>query len=1086
MRKEIFVGLIMLMSLVPASSQTYPLFEPSYFDKNGDGIDDRLYPLIDNEEDLDVFLVFNEKPGETQMGELKALGLEPDFVSKYIPTMIFDELPYYYIPDLLHITDLKLIEWQSIYYPLLDTSVPGILARGSEEYGDGAAELGLTGQGINIAIVDTGVDDSRFGQAHESLDDMDDDPLTDDPKFIAGWQPYAYCVQDGDFVCAEDGSVNPNDRAGHGTHTASTALGTAGETNYCGSNCAGVAPGARLVDVKVLSDLGAGGNLVQGLEWIIDHKDTDWEDDSDENPGDGVIGNGTGPNDGIDVISMSLGSGGTDGSDQASQMTNAVVANGIVAVAATGNDGEQDIGSPAAADYAIAVGAMDNNDSISREDDEYASYSNYGPREDDGDEDTWDEMKPDVMAPGTSITAAQSDSTSGDSTNTGTSMSCPHIAGIAALMLEFDENLRPTGEGGGADDNYEENYEVYDNPVQFAIREFADRGFDPDDPENTEYAGKTGWGYVNAYDLFGSQEPDLEIRGVTVEPEDPRWGDELTINLTVRNRGLEEVDGFSTRMRIDGMIYQTDFHGSVGARESMEISYNWEPPEGNYTLKFELYGINPEDANSENNEMEIDVGVGPARKDLKLKNLNLNPSQPDDGETVTLTAEVENIGTDNVTEYTVSFYDGNDEIDMFETDETLGPGNSTTFETEWTATDGDHTLKVVARNDEDPNDGNNEYSREVDVGGGGNNGGNGHNGEASFYLKDLDYQTPVVNEDTAVRVIVRNIGDATGTANVELIVDGQVVSQRSHNLDEGEEELAEFVWRPDSSGDATIEVTVGDYSISEDVYVESSKIAEIEMSPSQYEVNAGGSCWTMLLLCHNVFQVTVKNLRTSSLDLDLRIDISNQMLTAWVGTIPQSIDGNSEWTGELMITAKENIEVGNHPLAVSIYRNGDWIDSATSDGTLVIKADTMEINLTPGSYFELLVDIFNPSESGTTITLNTNVPSGMTILYNDAPTYSEYIESEGERTVTIKIMIDSAGAPTGNNEIEIVASGGSFVGTAMVTVILPGGDDEEESSMLMPIIGIGIILILGLAFYFYRKDDDEYYDEDEEDYEEEW
>ena len=74
MRKEIFVGLIMLMSLVPASSQTYPLFEPSYFDKNGNGIDDRLYPLIDNEEDLNIFLVFNEKPDETQLGELEALG----------------------------------------------------------------------------------------------------------------------------------------------------------------------------------------------------------------------------------------------------------------------------------------------------------------------------------------------------------------------------------------------------------------------------------------------------------------------------------------------------------------------------------------------------------------------------------------------------------------------------------------------------------------------------------------------------------------------------------------------------------------------------------------------------------------------------------------------------------------------------------------------------------------------------------------------------------------------------------------------------------------------------------------------------
>ncbi|OIR14043.1 MAG: hypothetical protein BEU04_03450 [Marine Group III euryarchaeote CG-Bathy1] len=1062
MRKEIFVGLIMLLSLVPASSQAYPQFEPSYFDKDGDGIDDRLYPLIDKEEDLNIFLVFNQKPDETQLEELRVLGLEPDFVSKYIPTMIFYDLPYYYIPDLLHITDLKLIEWQSIYYPLLDTSVPGILARGSEEYGDGAAELGLTGEGINVAIIDTGVDNSGFGQAHESLDDMDDDPLTDDPKFIAGWQPYAYCVQEGDFNCPEDGSKDPDDRAGHGTHTASTAIGTAGETNYCDDNCSGVAPGARLIDVKVLSDLGAGGYLIEGLEWIIDNKDTDWEDDGPEN-------------DGVDVISMSLGSGGTDGSDQASQMTNAVVANGIVAVAATGNDGDQDIGSPAAADYAIAVGAMDNRNTILRDDDEYDSYSNYGPRQDDGDEDEWDEMKPDVMAPGTGITAAQEGSTSGESTQTGTSMACPHVAGVAALMLEFDESLRPTGNGGNSSDNYE----VYDNPVQFAMRDFADRGFDPDNANNTHYANKTGWGYINAYDLFGSQEPDLEIRSVNVDPDEPRWGDELTINVTVRNRGLEDISSFSIRMRVDGMIYQTDSHGSVEARQAETLTYNWEPPEGNFTLKFELYGINPEDANSDNNEKEIEVGIGPAREDLKLKNLNLDPSNPEEGETVTLTAEVENIGTDNVTEYSITFYDGNEEIEEFENEETLGSGNSTTYETEWVATDGEHDLRAVARNDNDPNNDNNEYTREVNVGSGGNNNG-GNQGEANFYLKDLDYQTPVVNEDTSVRVTVKNIGDASGTANVKLRVDGQDITQRNQDLDEGEEKMVEFIWRPDNSGDTTIEITAGDYSINEDVYVEDSKIAEIEMSPSQYEVDTSGT---------NVFQVTVKNLRSSSLDLDLRIDISNQILTAWIGTVPQTIDGNSEWNGELMITAKDNIDVGNYPLEVSIYRDGKWIDSAISDGILIVKSDTIEINLTPGSYFELSMDIFNPMSSGTTITVTAETPSGISVLYNNMPTYSEYVEGEGIRTVTVKITVDNVGAPAGNNEIEIKANGGSFAGMATVNVILPGGEEEgDEESMMMTIaIAVGVILIIGLAAYFYRRDDDEYeYYDDDEEYEEEW
>ena len=146
----------------------------------------------------------------------------------------------------------------------------------------------------------------------------------------------------------------------------------------------------------------------------------------------------------------------------------------------------------------------------------------------------------------------------------------------------------------------------------------------------------------------------------------------------------------------------------------------------------------------------------------------------------------------------------------------------------------------------------------------------------------------------------------------------------------------------------------------------------------------------------------------------------------------------------------------------------------------------MEINLTPGSYFELSVDIFNPSSSGTTITLTAETPDGISVLYNNMPSYSEYVESEGMISVDVKITINSAGAPTGSNEVKIIANGGSFAGMAMVNVIQPGGE-EEENSKLMPIIGIGVILILGVALYFYRRDDDEYeYYDDDDEYEEEW
>ena len=77
----------------------------------------------------------------------------------------------------------------------------------------------------------------------------------------------------------------------------------------------------------------------------------------------------------------------------------------IVVIAAMGNDGQKRVPSPASADHAIAVGAIDDRDTTDRSDDDIAGYSNWGPRDDDGDDDEWDELKPTVTAPGSGIMA---------------------------------------------------------------------------------------------------------------------------------------------------------------------------------------------------------------------------------------------------------------------------------------------------------------------------------------------------------------------------------------------------------------------------------------------------------------------------------------------------------------------------------------------------------------------------------------------------------------------------------------------------------------------------------------------------------
>ena len=342
--------------------------------------------------------------------------------------------------------------------------------------------LGFDGNGIVIAILDTGVND-------------DADPLNPDfpgheslaGKFLGG----------GEFWCGQplcstpaDGSTNPQDHGGdvssfHATHVAATAMGTGGLDGFF----TGVAPGARLVDCKVLSDAGASvGGSTRGLDWCISNKNTLWV--------------GLPPGSiwqGIDVANLSLGSTecatGTGTSTGAgSQIVNAAVDAGIVVVIATGNDSAIDcISSPAAADKSIAVGASTHNRTLDRSDDRVTTFSNEGVRDDDGDADHFDEMKPSVVAPGAGIISADGDFLSDGTAYqqlSGTSMASPHVAGCAALILEAAPGLAPLEVR-----TILQNTADHDVPT---LKASGDRGQDPYGLD-ANYDPSCGWGLVDVY-----------------------------------------------------------------------------------------------------------------------------------------------------------------------------------------------------------------------------------------------------------------------------------------------------------------------------------------------------------------------------------------------------------------------------------------------------------------------------------------------------------------------------------------------------------------------------------------------------------
>jgi len=184
-----------------------------------------------------------------------------------------------------------------------------------------------------------------------------------------------------------------DDDAGHGTHVSGiiTAPGV-------DANAIGVAPDAGIWMAKVCDSGGScyGSDIVAAIEYVVN-------------------------NDIADIMSISLGGGGTtdencDGDSLAAKV-NWAVDNGVTVVVAAGNDGKV-VSSPACASGAIAVGAVDSNDDV-------PYWSGRG-------------KALDIVAPGVSI---YSSVPGGYDYYSGTSMSCPHVSGVVALLRSVDSTL---------------------------------------------------------------------------------------------------------------------------------------------------------------------------------------------------------------------------------------------------------------------------------------------------------------------------------------------------------------------------------------------------------------------------------------------------------------------------------------------------------------------------------------------------------------------------------------------------------------------------------------------------------------------
>ena len=334
------------------------------------------------------------------------------------------------INDLAMCRDIELIGLDEKKHVLFDeepgpaSNIRGIASNVTQVNADQVWDLGYTGQGVVVAVIDTGVNYNHLDLADHLWDGGSEYPYH-------GYN-FAY------------GNLDPMDDHGHGTHCAGTVCGdgTAGKQT-------GMAPDATLMCVKVLDANGYGEASVtcNAMQWAVEQ--------------------------GCDLFSMSLGWSGATLTERVlfRNTCASILDAGVIGTIAAGNNGHVqywfpipynvDVPGSCPPPYmdsiqdtnigglscALCVGAVGANDNA-------AYFTSRGPV-------TWTDtefgdypytvdsttefglIRPDVCAPGMKIISADSRDNAGYTTMSGTSMAAPCVAGCISLMLSKNMDATP-------------------------------------------------------------------------------------------------------------------------------------------------------------------------------------------------------------------------------------------------------------------------------------------------------------------------------------------------------------------------------------------------------------------------------------------------------------------------------------------------------------------------------------------------------------------------------------------------------------------------------------------------------------------
>jgi serine protease AprX len=335
---------------------------------------------------------------------------------------------------------------------------------------------GWDGTGIGIAVLDSGVmkahdgfrDGSGVTRVGRNVDMFN--------SAVANWtmgvdttaslQPGSSALNSYEALIATDDDAT-QDPFGHGTHVAAVAAGRAKYYGWATPDTTGIAPNAKIFDVRVLDDHGSGtvSDAIEGIQWVIYHA-------KEYN---------------IRVLNLSLAASSTETwqTDPLCIAVRSATAAGITVVVAAGNFGQSifgqevygAVGAPGNDPSVITVGAVNYHDSVARDDDTVNNFSSRGPTRSSyisssGMRVVDNLLKPDLVAPGNKIVSAAATTANSliptwnflattfystlvaplgiieiypetQMSLNGTSIAAPAVSGTVALMLQVNPGLTP-------------------------------------------------------------------------------------------------------------------------------------------------------------------------------------------------------------------------------------------------------------------------------------------------------------------------------------------------------------------------------------------------------------------------------------------------------------------------------------------------------------------------------------------------------------------------------------------------------------------------------------------------------------------